>query len=169
MPTGEADFSFLRLVVEEENRRNGKLPVDSLIALAILREAKRLTADELAGHIQRDVISAKKILEAITEIGLVEAHGTTRGRSYTLSATLYQALGSKAEYTRQIGFSAIQHPQMVLNYVRQHGRIKRADVMELCRLSPDQATRLLSRLVAGGELIRQGNLRGAYYTLVDSI
>jgi len=30
MPTGEADFSFLRLVVvEEENRRNGKLPVDS--------------------------------------------------------------------------------------------------------------------------------------------
>lgn len=169
MPTGEADFSFLRLVVEEENRRNGKLPVDSLIALAVLREAKRLTADELAGHIQRDVLSAKRILEAMTEIGLVEAHGATRGRSYTLSATLYQALDSKAAYTRQIGFSAIQHPQMVLNYTQQHGRIKRAEVMELCRVSGDQAKKLLLRLVEQGELVKQGKLKGAFYTLAKGI
>jgi len=168
LPTEEADLGFVKLVVEEENRRQGALPVDSLIALAALRELKRLTADELAGRIQRDTPSAKRTLEALTEAGLVEAHGSTRARSYTLSAALYQRAGKKAAYTRQKGFSPIQHEQMVLNFVSQHGRIKRSEVMELCHLSEDQAFRLLKRLMDGGLLSSHGEKRGVYYTLVRS-
>lgn len=70
-----------------------------------------------------------------------------RGRTYTLSAQLYQSTGQQAEYIRQAGFSPIQHEQMVLNYIDKHGTIKRADVADLCRISPQQATRLLKRLV----------------------
>ena len=154
-------------MVEEENRRNGALPVDSLIALAALRELKRLTAEELAGRIQREVAIAKRTLEALTEAGLVEAHGATRGRSYTLSAALYQAAGQKAAYTRQVGFSAIQHEQMVLSYARQHGQIKRAEVVELCRLSEDQAFRLLKLLVEKKKLNKHGEHKLATYTLFE--
>ena len=96
LPTTEADLDFRRLVVEEERRRHAELPIDSLIALAALRELKRLIADALAERIQRDATSAKRTLEALTEAGLVEAHGATRARSYTLSASLYQAVGDKA-------------------------------------------------------------------------
>ena len=141
--TDPADRDFRRLVVEEERRRGAELPIDSLIALAAVREFKRVTAEELAGRIQRDASSAKRTLEAPTEAGLVEAHGTTRGRSYTLSAAVYRVAGDKAGYTRQAGFAPIQQEQMVLSYVRQHGQIKRAEVMELCRLSSDQASSLL--------------------------
>lgn len=169
LPTDAADLSFLKLVVEEENRRNGTLPVDSLIALAALRELKRLTVDELAGRIQRDAAIAKRTLEALTEAGLVEAHGATRGRSYTLSATLYQAAGQKAAYTRQAGFSTIQHEQMVLSYVQQHGQIKRAEVMELCRLTEDQAWKLLKRLLEQGKLTKHGERRWAFYTFPEGI
>lgn len=165
LPTTEADLDFRRLVVEEERRRHAELPIDSLIALAALRELKRLSADALAERIQRDATSARRTLEALTEAGLVEAHGATRARSYTLSASLYQAVGDKAAYTRQLGFSAIQHEQMVLSYVRQHGQIKRADVMELCRLSEDQAKKLLLRLREQERLTRNGERRGSYYTL----
>ncbi len=165
--TNEADLSFLKLVVEEENRRNGSLQVDSLIALAALRELKRLTADELAGRIQRDTVIAKRTLESLVEAGLVEAHGAARGRSYTLSAVVYQEAGNKAAYTRQVGFSAIQNEQMVLNYVRQHGQIKRSEVMDLCRLSGDQAWSVLKRLLEQRKLSKHGERKAAYYVLPE--
>lgn len=165
LPTAEADLDFRRLVVEHERATNAELPIDSLIALAALRESKRVTADELAVQIQRDTASAKRTLEALTEAGLVEAHGSTRGRSYTQSASLYQAAGDKAAYTRQAGFTPIQHEQMVLNYVQQHGRIQRAEVMDLCRLSPDQAAKLLKRMKDKGALIQQGERRWSIYKL----
>lgn len=163
--TDKADLNFLELVVEEENRRHGTLQVDSLIALAALRELKRLTANELAGRIQRDVANAKRTLEALVEAGLAEAHGATRSRSYTLSAALYQAVGNHYAYTRQIGFSAIQNEQMVLSYALQHGKVKRVDVVELCRLSEDQASRLLKRLEEKGKLDRYGEGKGTCYVL----
>lgn len=164
LPTEPADLDFRRLVVEDERRRGAELPIDSLIALAAIRELKRVTADELAVRIQRDAVSAKRTLEALTEAGLVEAHGSTRGRSYTLSAAIYRAAGDKAGYTRQAGFAPIQHAQMVLNYARQHGQIRRAEVMELCRLSEGQAKDLLRKLKARGELVQHGERRAAYYT-----
>lgn len=163
LPTEPADRDFRRLVVEEERRRGAALPIDSLIALAAVREFKRVTAEELAGRIQRDAASAKRTLEALTEAGLVEAHGTTRGRSYTLSAAMYRVVGDKAGYTRQAGFAPIQQEQMVLSYVRQHGQIKRADVMELCRLSEGQAKELLKRMLGDSQLKLEGAGRGAFY------
>ncbi|MFK1060591.1 ATP-binding protein [Pseudomonas aeruginosa] len=165
LPTAEADLEFRRLVVEHERATNAELPIDSLIALATLRATKRVSADELAGQIQRDTASAKRTLEALTEAGLVEAHGSTRARSYTLSASLYQAVGDKAAYTRQAGFSSIQNEQMVLNYVQQHGQVRRAEVMELCRLSEDQAWQLLKRLMLAEKLVKHGERRWSFYTL----
>ncbi|GFO62317.1 hypothetical protein GMPD_02360 [Geomonas paludis] len=102
----------------------------------------------------------------MVEAGLADAHGATkRSRTYTLSASLYLAVGSKAAYTRQAGFSEIQHEQMVLSYVGQHGRIKRAEVIELCRVSPGQALKILKRLVEQGRLVLHGERKGAYYML----
>ncbi|MDY0207416.1 MAG: ATP-binding protein [Pseudomonas sp.] len=164
LATAAADEVFLRLVVEQEGQQGGKpLPIDSLIALAALREQKRLSAEELALHIQRDLAQARRTLERLVEAGLVEAHGQTRNRSYTLSAELYRAKGEKVAYTRQVGFSSVQHPEMVLNYVSQHGRIQRAEVMELCRLDRGQAYRLLTKLVQNGLLVRHGATSNSYY------
>lgn len=164
LATAAADEIFLRLVVEQEGQQGGKpLPIDSLIALAALREQKRLSAEELALHIQRDLAQARRTLERLVEAGLVEAHGQTRNRSYTLSAELYRAKGEKVAYTRQVGFSSVQHPEMVLNYVSQHGRIQRAEVMELCRLDRGQAYRLLTKLVQNGLLVRHGATSNSYY------
>lgn len=165
LPTHDADLNFVKLVVEIENQHQHALPIDSLIALATLREVKRLTADELAERIQRDTLAAKRTLEALTEAGLVQAHGVTRGRSYTLAASMYQGKGDKAAYTRQAGFSAIQHEQMVLNYVRQHGQIKRADVIELCHLTKDQAFKLLKKMMTKDLLVVTGRQSAAAYHL----
>ena len=167
LATTDADEAFLKRIVEEEGRRGGQLPIDSLIALAALRGLKRLTTDELAIHIQREPAQAKRTLEALVEAGLAQAHGATRGRTYTLAAGVYQADGDKAAYTRQMGFSNLQHEQLVLSFVRQHRRIKRADVVELCRLNDEQAKTLLQKLKLAGHLKQHGTRGGSYYTATD--
>ncbi|WP_290871951.1 crosslink repair DNA glycosylase YcaQ family protein [Aquabacterium sp.] len=167
LATVDADEAFLKLVIEQESKRGQELPIDSLIALAALRELKRLSTEELATHIQREAAQAKRTLEALVEMGLVQAHGNARGRTYTLAAGVYQADGDKAAYTRQVGFSALQHEQLVLSYVKQHGRIARADVADLCRLSPDQSAKLLKRLKEQGLLQQHGERRWATYTLAN--
>lgn len=163
LATVDADEAFLKLVVAEEGRLGTALPIDSLIALAALRELKRLTTEELALHIQRDLTQAKRTLETLLEAGLVQAHGATKGRTYTLSPGVYLADGDKAAYTRQAGFSSLQHEQLVLNYARQHGRVARGEVMTLCRLSQDQAAKLLKRLKERGLLVQHGERRWASY------
>ena len=166
LATVEADEVFLQLIIGQENRLSGTaLPIDSLIALAVLREQKRLGMDELAQHIHRDSTQARRTLESLVEAGLVQPHGNTRNRSYTLSAEVYQAKGQHVAYTRQAGFSSLQNEQMVLSHVRHHGQIRRSEVIDLCHLTDDQAAKLLKRLKDEGRLVKSGERRWTFYTL----
>ena len=167
LATVEADEAFLKLVVNQENKQGRELPIDSLIALAALRELKRLTTEELATHIQREQAQAKRTLEGLVEAGLAQAHGTARGRSYTLALGVYQADGRQADYIRQLGFSGLQQEQMVLSYVQKNGSVRRNEVADLCRLTSLQARDLLKRLRDTGKLIQHGQKRAAYYVLAD--
>ena len=97
--------------------------------------------------------------------GLSEGRGATRGLTYTLSAQVYLRLGQGADYIRQAGFGPIQQEQMVLQYAHTQGRITRSEAAELCRLSLDQAKRLLLRMVAEGQLAQQGAGKATYYQL----
>jgi ATP-dependent DNA helicase RecG len=161
----EADLPFLKLVLQEEARRGSAIPLDSLIVLARMRRERRLHTAEAAAAIQKSEAAARAVLERMVEGGLVEARGERRGRVYTLSAPVYRELGVPGDYVHQAGFDPIQQEQMVLRYVRSHGSIKRADVVALCRVSPDQATRLLSRLRDQGSLVRLGGGRAVSYAL----
>jgi ATP-dependent DNA helicase RecG len=169
LSTAEADLNFLKMVVDEESQRGSQLPIDSLITLAVLREFRRITSEELAQHLQKDLDQAKRVLETLHEAGLVQAHGVTKGRSYTLSAGLYQALGDKAAYTRQVGFSSLQNEQLILNYVAQHGQISRSEAMELCRLSEGQAKALLKKLTQAKQLQMKAAGSASFYIRSDEI
>jgi ATP-dependent DNA helicase RecG len=113
---------------------------------------------------QRDVAQARRIIQQLVEAGLVQAYGSSRNRTYTLSADVYQARGEQVAYTRQAGFSDLQHEQMVLGHVQHHRQIRRSDVIELCHLNKDQASRLLKRLKDEGKLVQHGTRRWTFYT-----
>ena len=89
--------------------------------------------------------------------------GQVEGRAYTLSAKVYRKLGQKAAYVRQAGYEPIQQEQMVLSYIDKHEHIKRADVADLCRISPFQATRLLKTLKGKGQIRQIGKGKGTCY------
>ncbi len=164
MPTSKADLDFLRLILDQEQRLGGPLPIDSLIALASLRQHRRLTRAELAKEIQKSDQAALATLEALVERGLVAAHSQGRGRSYTLAPGVYAQQGLHVEYTRQAGFDKLQREQMVRAFVRQHGEIRRSDAMDLCQISGDQASRLLRKLTEEGALSAHGKLRWRVYS-----
>lgn len=161
---GPADLAFVQAVVEEEQRRGRPLPLDALIILARLKDIKRATTAELSDAIQeRDIDATRAAVESLVEAGLVQAHGTGKGRSYTMSAKLYKRLGQTVEHIRQTGFDTEQQRQMVLKYAKEHRQIKRAEVMTLCGLTGDQATRLLAKLLDDGFLKKSGEKRWVVY------
>ena len=163
MFSAEADLEFLKMILQQEEQSGGAMPIDSLIILSRLREERRLTTIDLTISVQKPETAIRTTLEKLLEAGIIEAHGTGRGRTYTLSAKVYRRTGQKAAYVRQIGFDAIQQEQMVLSYVDKHGSIRRAEAMELCRVNKDQAYKLLNRLKERGEIKQMGKRKGAFY------
>jgi len=159
----ENEIQILQIMIEEENRLRHPLPVDSMIALVLLRHERRVDTSRIAHEIQRDEIAARKVLERLVEAGLVGAHGVKKGRTYTLSPKAYKALGQPADYVRQVGFDPIQQEQMALQLVKTQGRIARRDVASLCRINDEQASYLLRKLAHEGKLVLVGKGRGAYY------
>ena len=160
----EADTTFLEMILSHEERTGVPMPIDSLIILSRLRQERRLTTADLVQSTQKSETATRAALEKLVEAGLVEAQGAGRGRTYILSAKVYKKSGQKAAYIRQAGFDPIQQEQMVLSFIDKHGSIKRADVMELCRLTGPQAYHLLSRLQKQGKIIKKGERRHAIYT-----
>jgi ATP-dependent DNA helicase RecG len=159
-----ADRDFLKMVVEQHDRLGDPL-VEPLIVLTRLRDERRLTISDIAPALQKSESQTRIILERLLEAGMVEAHGSGRGRSYTLSARVYQQRGRKAAYVWQAGFDAIQQEQMILKYIATHGGIKREEAMALCRLNKDQAYRLLKKLATTGSIRFEGKGKGGKYVL----
>jgi ATP-dependent DNA helicase RecG len=162
LPGGKANLAFARLVAEESQAQR-PLGLDDLLLLNHLWLDRRLTTEEAARLIQKPEAEARGRLQRLVEAGLAEARGERKGRIWHLSAATYRRLGEKAAYVHQRGFESVQQEQMVLQYVEKHGRITRAEAAGLCKLSPDQAYRLLQRLTTSGRLTRRGTKKGAWY------
>jgi ATP-dependent DNA helicase RecG len=161
---GEADLRFVRLVVEEE-RTGHPLGLEDLLILNHLRHGNQLTVAEAAQVVQKLEAEARSVLERLVERGLLESRGAGKRRVYQLSATTCRRLGAEGAYVRLNGFERSQAERMILEYVKAHGWIARHEVVELCKIGPYQATRLLKRLVEEGKLVRYGVGKGTRYAL----
>lgn len=163
LPGGKANLAFARFVAEESQAAR-PLALDDLLLLNQLWLERRASTGDAAAAIQKPEGEARARLQRLVEAGLVESRGERKGRTWLLSAAAYRRLGEPGAYVRQRNFEPLQQEQMVLQYVATHQRITRREAAELCRLSPDQAKRVLSRLVRRGELRMQGERKGAFYT-----
>lgn len=164
LPGGPANLALTKWVLEQE-RQDRPLTLPELQILSdLLRERRANTAD-LAALTQRSESETRNVLTRMVERGWVEARGEGRGRTWHLSAAVYRLLDSSFGYVRVRGFEPLQQEQMILAYVAAHARITRAQAAELCALAPEQARRVLGRLVKMGRLVQRGERRGAYYEL----
>lgn len=163
LPGSAADLDFVRWMVSE-GRAGREWSLPELLVVRAFAEARRLTADEAALFIHSDPDRARIVLGRLVDAGIVEARGEGRGRTYHLSAAMYRVLGDRAGYLRVRGFEPAQQEALVLQYAQEHGQITRREAAELCKLSGDQASRLLRKLATErNELSLEGERRGARY------
>jgi ATP-dependent DNA helicase RecG len=163
LPGGKAHLGFTQLVIEQSDRLQRSLNASDLLILHEAWRERRIDTDRAAKLIQQPQSQTRKILEMLMEAGILEARGERRGRVYHLSASVYRALGEPAAYIRTRGFEAVQMEQMIVQYAKRHGRITRHEAAELCRITGPQATRLLSKLVNQGHLVRHGQKKAVFY------
>jgi ATP-dependent DNA helicase RecG len=162
LPGGTANLDFVRCI-SEESQSGRDLKLDDLLILNLLWHERHCTTAAAAHITQKSEAETRTVLNGLVERGLLEARGDGKGRSYHLSAALYRRLGDKSAYIHQRGFEPLQQEQMVVQYLEKHGRITRREVAELCRISPNQARTLISRLLKNQKLVLSGQKRGAFY------
>lgn len=95
LPGGKANRDFVRLVVEE-NQAGRPFRLDDLLLLNQLWLERHLAVSEAAFVIQKPIAEARRILERLTESGIVDARGEGKDRSYQFSAHTYKRLGEEA-------------------------------------------------------------------------
>lgn len=144
-------------------RDNNALNLQTLQVLHEVRAESRITSVRAGELLHITPEGARSVLNELVERGLLETRGEGRGRTYHLAAELYRHMGEPAAYVRTRGFDSIQQEHMVLTYVAEHGSVGRAEAAELCRLSPDQASRLLRKMADAGTLRMTGARRTARY------
>ncbi|QXO93738.1 putative DNA binding domain-containing protein [Methanospirillum purgamenti] len=167
LPGGESSLEFAALIFEQD--RNGKsLTLDELLILNALHSERRITTHEAGFLTQKGTNAAKSTLERLVERGLIQGVGEKGGRHYMLSSQVYKRLNESSEYVRAKGYDPIQLEQMVISWFKVHPRITRSDVMKLCFLSKNQATRLLLSMTEKySEMQREGVGKGTYYSWKD--
>jgi len=165
LPGGPADLGFVQLIVTEENRMQRSFGVNELLMLAHVWRERTIDTPTAAQLTQRDDSHARSVLENLVEVGLLERRGDRKGRTYLLSASVYREIGQPEAYIRARGFEPLQMEQMIFQFIQAHGQITRGEVVDLCRLSENQASYLLKKLTERGDLRLIGSGRGAHYKL----
>ena len=164
LPIDDADLAVVKFVIEHDERSGRRFSLPELQIVHALLDDPRLTVGELARITQASEIATRSTVTRLVEGGVVEMRGNGRGRRYALSAAAYRTLSTRSSYVRVLSFDEVQQEQMVLSYVKSHGRITRRDAAELCSISSEAAKALLRGMRDKKLLSMVGDRRSAYYT-----
>lgn len=158
-----SDAELVRFVVEHDQRANHRFELPDLQIVRALKDSPRMNLREISDVLQQSQQRTQTRLTSMLEEGLIEMRGDGRSRRYLLSAASYRSLEGAVNYVRIRPFDRPQQTQMILNYIDAHGSISRGEAAELCGTSPEEASRILQRLRNEGELLLEGQRRGARY------
>lgn len=161
------DLLFAKMIADEENRTGHSLPINSLLILSALRDNRRLKITELAERINSTEVRTKAVVERLVESGLVEATGNGKARTYILSLKIYKNQENTIGYVRQTGIDSVRYEALILELAeKQGGCVTRENVVDLLKVSPDQAYKLLKTMADKDKLALEGKGRAARYRIV---
>ena len=162
------DEPFARFI-REEQQKGRELSLDEVLILSALRRKRELKLKEAARILQLDdEEQTREILNIMCAKGYLEKMGRGKGSFYRLSRSIYDRLGESVRYLRERGVDEMRFEELVLEYVKNYGRITNREVRGLLHVNKFKASRLLRKLVEKGKLVRKGeSKRDVYYTLPD--
>lgn len=168
VPRANPDMQFTKMIADEQNRRDRPLSINALMILSTIRSERRVNIERLSEVVHINKTRTITTIESLVEAGLVEAIGNVAHRSYILSAKVYKQNNESAKYVRQTDIDAVRYPELILKLAKQQdGIITKEDVMDLLKLSTDQAYSQIKKLLAEGKLVPNQKGKYANYKLKD--
>lgn len=158
----KADLPFAKLVADEQNRQGKPLSIYTLMILSLLKNERRCNIDRMIEITNLSENKVRSAVENMIEMGLVEASGNGKNRSYILGKKIYREINESIQYVRQTDIDSIRYPELVLKLARtQDGIITKQDICDLLKITPSQAYSLIKKLQKDNKLYL---LNGGKYT-----
>ena len=158
----KADLPFAKLVADEQNRQGKPLSIYTLMILSLLKNERRCNIDRMIEVTNLSENKVRSALENMIEMGLVEASGNGKNRSYILGKKIYREINESIQYVRQTDIDSIRYPELVLKLARtQDGIITKQDICDLLKITPSQAYSLIKKLQKENKIYL---LNGGKYT-----
>lgn len=165
IPKGPTDKAFVQMISLEQQRIGRSLPIYTLLIMNALKRFNKMTSQEISEELNLDDIRVRTSVETLVASGLIEAGGAGRGRYYMLSSKYYKKVNNTAAYIRQKDIDSIRYGELVMDFVKEKGYVKRADVVNLFHVTKPQAFRILNKLADAQKLKLVGKGAGAKYII----
>ena len=149
----KADLAFAKLVADEQNRQGKPLSIYTLMILSVLNYERRCTVDRIVEFTNLSENKVRSAIESMLELGLIEAAGKGKDRTYILGKKIYRENRKTIQYVQQTDIDSIRYPELVMKLVEtQNGIITKQDVIELLNVTPTQAYAVIKKLQQAGKL-----------------
>ena len=168
MPKEKADFDFLDMVNEYEKNTGKEMKVDALLAVSELRERGKLSFGEIVEITQRKPETIRSEIDGWIADGLIGKFGKGRNDSYVLAESTCRRINGKQQTAWLAGNDILKCKEKIRTWLITNGTIKRAEICELCAITPRQASKIMAILCEENQVFSSGRGRATVYKWNDS-
>ena len=168
MPKEKADFDFLDMVNEYEKNTGKEMKVDALLAVSELRERGKLSFGEIVEITQRKPETIRSEIDGWIADGLIGKFGKGRNDSYVLAESTCRRINGKQQTAWLAGNDILKCKEKIRTWLITNGTIKRAEICELCSITPRQASKIMAILCEENQVFSSGRGRATVYKWNDS-
>ena len=164
----KADLAFAKLIADEQERQGKPLSIYTLMILSVLKYERRSTVYRIVELTNLSENKVRSAIESMLELGLIEAAGKGKERTYILGKKIYRENKKTIQYVRQTDIDGIRYQELVMKLAEtQDGIITKQDVIKLLKVSPSQAYAVIKELQKMGKLELLCGGKYAKYKKVD--
>ena len=164
----KADLAFAKMIADEQERQGKPLSIYTLMILSVLKYERRSTVYRIVELTNLSENKVRSAIESMLELGLIEAAGKGKERTYMLGKKIYRENKKTIQYVRQTDIDSIRYQELVMKLAEtQDGIITKQDVIELLKVSPSQAYAVIKELQKMGKLELLCGGKYAKYKKVD--
>lgn len=154
--------TFIKFIAEEQEKVQRRFTLFELLLLRYLTDNRSVTLKRVQEVTQQATDDSRRTCNNLINLGLIELNG----KSYMLTARVYNAIKSDIEYVRDHTIRYIKAKEMILEYLNTHPFIRNTDIQEMCGFTKQQSRITLDKMREEKllELVKRG--RKSYYIRV---
>lgn len=164
----KADLSFAKLVADEQNRQGKPLSIYTLMILSLLNNERRCSLERIIEVTNLSENKVRAAVENMMEMGLIEATGSGKNRSFIMGKKIYREKNETIQYVRQTDIDSIRYPELVMKLARtQNGIITKQNIIDLLNVTPSQAYKIIKQLQSENKIMLLNGGKYAKYQIVE--